>query len=695
MTKLQHFLSLEPHLKKLPMSNPLLQKAFDTPFQAFPFEKVKLEDYKPSFEEAIKEAESEINDIVAQSATPTFENTIEKLERSGGLLSQVSAVFFNLNSAETSEKMQVIAQQVSPLLSEHSNNVMLNEALFDRVKSVYEQKSSLTLTPEQDTLLTKSYKGFVRNGALLKDEDKSRLREISKELSLLNLQFAENLLAENKAFELHVTDKTALQGLPDSAMEAAAMVAKSKDKEGWLFTLDYPSFGPFITYADNRELREKMYRAFTSRSNKNNDQDNKQNILKITKLREERANILGYPTHSHFVLEERMAKSAKNVLDFQEQLFQASFNKAKQECTELQEFADTIKGPEKLEKWDVGYYAEKLKLATLNFDEEKLKPYFQLEKVIDGVFEVANKLFGLQFKERKDIPVYHQDVKTFEITDETGNFVALFYGDFFPREGKQGGAWMTLFKEQHKIGNVDHRPHVANVCNFTKPTETKPSLLTFNEVTTLFHEFGHGLHGLLADSTYQSLAGTNVLWDFVELPSQVLENWCYEKECLDLFAKHYQTGETIPQEFIDQIKAAQTFRSGTATLRQLSFGKLDMNWHGTPMEKVNDVEAFEAESMKSFELYPAVTGSCMSTGFAHIFNGGYSSGYYSYKWAEVLDADAFEYFKEKGIFNKEVASAFKEHVLSKGGTENPSELYKRFRGRDANPDALLKRSGLV
>ena len=677
------------------MNNPLLQKNFNTPLEAIPFPSINLSHYKPAFKSAIKEAQSEVDQIVESAATPNYSNTIEALEGSGRILSQVSAVFFNLNSAETSEEMQIIAQEVSPLLSQHSSNILLNKALFEKVKVIHAQINSLGLTIEQKTLLESTYKGFARNGALLNNQDKERVREINQQLGILSLKFAENLLAENKAFEMHISDQEQLQGLPESALEAAQITAKSKQKTGWLFTLDHPSFMPFMTYAENRSLREKMFRAFTSRANKDNEHDNKQNILSITKLKEEKAKILGYDTHAEYVLEERMAKSVKAVLNFQEKMFEASFEKAKQEAQELQEYANSCNGPEVLQKWDVAFYAEQLKTAILQFDEQKLKPYFKLEYVIQGVFQVAQKLFGLTFIERTDLPLYHQEVKTFEIKDEKGNFIALFYGDFFPREGKQGGAWMTLFKQQHQQDGINHRPHVANVCNFTKPTEKEPSLLTFNEVTTLFHEFGHALHGLLANTTYESLSGTNVRWDFVELPSQILENWCYEKECLDLFAKHYETGETIPQAFIDQIKAAQTFRSGSATLRQLSFGKLDMNWHGKTLSEVNDVLAFEKDSMEEFELYPFVQGACMSTGFSHIFNGGYSAGYYSYKWAEVLDADAFEYFKEEGIFDKKVAQSFHDHILSKGGTEDPSLLYKRFRGREANPNALLKRSGLL
>lgn len=677
------------------MQNPLLLDKFNTPFEAIPFNDIKLSDYKPAMEKAFVEQNQEIDQIVSTKESPSFANTIVALERTGQRLDLASSIFFNLNSAETSDEMQALAQELSPMLTEHSNNILLNEELFERIRIVYEQRANLNLNPEDSMLLVKTYKSFARNGALLKGEERDRLRAISKELSIKSLKFQEHLLAENKAFEMLIENEDDLAGLPESAKEAARMAAKEKEYKGWLFTLDYPSYIPFMTYADNRELRERMYKAFSTKSNKGNEFDNKAIILELTKLKEEKAQLLGYDTHADYVLEERMAKSAGTVLDFIDKLHGASFEKAKEEARELEEFAQKLGGPTTLQKWDIAYYAEKLKQETLNFDEEKLKPYFKLENVIDGVFQVANKLFGLHFKERTDIPVYHKDVKTFEVTDEKGELVCLFYGDFFPRPGKQGGAWMTSFKGQFKDENGNHRPHVANVCNFTKPTESKPSLLTFNEVTTLFHEFGHALHGLLADTTYGSLSGTSVLWDFVELPSQVLENWCYEKECLDLFAKHYETGETIPQEYIDQIKAAQKFRSGYASLRQLSFGKLDMNWHGTSMADLNDVEAFEAESMSAFELYPDVKDACMSTSFAHIFAGGYSAGYYSYKWAEVLDADAFEAFKEKGIFDQETAKSFKDNILSRGGTVDPSELYRRFRGRDADPDALLRRSGLI
>lgn len=676
------------------MTNPLLQDKFNTPFETIPFGDIKLEHYKPAFEEAIRQGQAEIDAIVNNAESPNFSNTIEALEKSGKTLDLVSSVFFNLNSAETSPEMQQLAQEVSPLLSEHSSNVLLNEGLFARVKDVYEQGTD-GLSDEQQMLLTKTYKSFARNGALLEGKAKERIREISKELGLKSLTFGENVLAESNAFQLHITEEKELAGLPESAIEAAALFAKSKEKEGWLITLDYPSYIPFITYADNRELREEIYKAFTSKANQGNEYDNKQIVLDIAKLKEEKAKLLGYESHAAYVLEERMAKSATNVLNFLDKIYQASYDTAKKEAEELQAFANTIDGPAELQKWDVAYYSEKLKQHKLSFDEEKLKPYFKLENVIDGVFQVAQKLYGLQFVQRTDIPVYHEDVKTYEVQDQDGRLVAVFYGDFFPREGKRQGAWMTAFKGQYKDEEGDHRPHIANVCNFTKPTETKPSLLTFNEVTTLFHEFGHALHGMLAATIYGSLSGTNVLWDFVELPSQVLENWCYEKECLDLFAKHYETGETIPQEYIEQIKAGLTFRSGTASLRQISFGQLDMNWHGQPLDEVNDVKEFEAKSMADTELYPAIEGSGMSTQFSHIFQGGYSAGYYSYKWAEVLDADAFESFKENGLFDKETANLFKNNVLSQGGTKPPEVLYKQFKGRDADPKALLKRSGLL
>ncbi len=672
------------------MSNPLLQ-SFDTA----PFSKIKNEHFKPAFLQAIEDARAEIDAITENSDAPTFENTIEALEFSGQQLDRISSVFFNLNSAETNEEIQKIAQEVSPLLSEFSNDITLNQALFKRIKAVYEQKDALALTVEQDTLLDKKYKSFSRNGANLPDDKKKRLREIDTELSKLKLKFGENVLAETNAFEMHLTDEKDLDGLPEGEKEAAAQMAKSKDKEGWLVTLDYPSYIPFMKYAKNRELRKKLSMAFGSKGFYQNELDNQENVLKIANLRHERAVLLGYETHAHFVLEERMAETPEKVHEFLNELLEKAKPAAEREFKELEDFAKDLDGIDRLQKWDGSYYAEKLKQKLFDLDDEKLKPYFKLENVIDGVFKVAGELFGLRFNEVFDIDTYNEEVKTFKVTDEKGNFISLFYADFHPRSGKRGGAWMTSYKPQYVKNGENVRPHISNVCNFTRSTPSKPSLLTFNEVTTLFHEFGHGLHGMLANTTYPSLSGTSVYWDFVELPSQVMENWCYEKEALELFAKHYDTGETIPMELITKIKESSTFHEGMATLRQLSFGLLDMSWHGADPSGIKDVKSHETEAFKGTQLYPDTPETCMSTAFSHIFQGGYSSGYYSYKWAEVLDADAFAYFKEKGIFNKEIASKFKDNILSKGGTEKPMVLYKRFRGAEPKVEALLKRAGLL
>ena len=644
---------------------------------------------------AIEDARAEIDAITKNTDTPTFENTIEALEFSGQQLDRVSSVFFNLNSAETNEEIQKIAQEVSPLLSEFSNDITLNEALFKRIKAVYEQKNELDLTVEQDTLLDKKYKSFSRNGANLPDDKKKRLREIDTELSKLKLKFGENVLAETNAYELHITNEKDLDGMPEGEKEAAAQMAKAKDKEGWLVTLDYPSYIPFMKYAKNRELRKKLSLAFGSKGFHGNAYDNQENVLKIANLRHERAILLGYPSHAHFVLEERMAETPEKVYEFLNELLVKAKPAAEREFNQLEEFAKELDGIDHLQKWDGSYYAEKLKQKLFDLDDEKLKPYFKLENVIAGVFKVAEKLFGLKFTEVYDMDTYHEEVKTFRITDEKGNFISLFYADFHPRPGKRGGAWMTSFKPQYIKDGENVRPHISNVCNFTRSTPSKPSLLTFNEVTTLFHEFGHGLHGMLANTTYPSLSGTSVYWDFVELPSQVMENWCYEKEALELFAKHYETGETIPMELITKIKESATFHEGMATLRQLSFGLLDMSWHGADPSNIKDVKTHETEAFRGTQLYPETAETCMSTAFSHIFQGGYSSGYYSYKWAEVLDADAFAYFKEKGIFNKEIATKFKENVLAKGGTEKPMVLYKRFRGAEPKVEALLERAGLL
>lgn len=672
------------------MSNPLL-----APFETAPFEQIKNEHFKPAFLKAIEDAKKEIENIAQSDESPSFENTLEALDFSGQHLDRISSLFFNLNSAETNDEIQKIAQEISPLLSEFSNDIILNENLFHRIKTVYEKRLELELSEEQKTLLDKKYKRFSRNGANLEDSQKKRLREIDAELAKLTLKFGENVLAETNKYEMLLTDEKDLKGLPEGAKEAAEQLAKSKEKEGWLFTLDYPSYIPFMKYAENRELRKKLSLAFGSKGFHGDELDNQENILKIVNLRHERANLLGYETHAHFVLEERMAEAPKKVIDFLNELLEKAKPAAQKEFDEMEAFAMDLDGIERLEKWDSAYYSEKLKQQRFNLDDEKLKPYFKLENVINGVFTVAEKLFGLEFKEVFNLEKYHEEVKTYEVYDDTGNFVSLFYADFHPRPGKRGGAWMTSYKGQYIQDGENSRPQVSNVCNFTKPTATKPSLLTFNEVTTLFHEFGHALHGMLANTIYPSLSGTSVYWDFVELPSQVLENWCYEKEALELFATHYETGEVIPMELVKKIKESSNFQEGMATLRQLSFGFLDMAWHGKNPSEIKDVKSYEEEAFANTQLFPTTAETCMSTSFAHIFQGGYSSGYYSYKWAEVLDADAFAYFKENGIFDKEIAQKFKEHVLSRGGTENPMTLYKRFRGAEPKIEPLLERAGLI
>ncbi|MBA6155724.1 M3 family metallopeptidase [Tenacibaculum sp. S7007] len=671
--------------------NPLLQD-----FNTAPFSKITSEHYKPAIKKAIELAKEEINAIAESTDTPTFQNTTEALDYTGEKLDRVTSIFFNLNSAETNSEIQEIAKEISPWLSEFKNDMILNEGLFKRVKVVYDQKDSLSLTPEQNMLLDKQYKGFARNGANLNDEDKTELRKLDAELAKLSLQFGENVLAETNSYELLLTNEEDVAGLPEGAKEAAKSMAQQKGHEGWLITLDYPSYIPFMTYADNRELRKKLSIAMGKKGFQKNDFNNEQIVLNIVNLRHKRANLLGYKTHAHFVLEERMAESPKKVLEFLNELLEKAKPAAKKEFENLENYAKKLDGIEQLLKWDSAYYSEKLKKELFSLDQELLKPYFKLENVIDGVFEISSKLFDLQFEEIDTIDKYHKDVKTYSVTNNKGEFISYFYADFHPRPGKRNGAWMTSYKSQQVKEGVNERPQVSIVCNFTKPTETKPSLLTFNEVTTLFHEFGHALHGMLANTTYGSLSGTSVSWDFVELPSQVLENWCYEKEALELFAKHYETGEMIPMEYVQKIKESASFHEGMQTLRQLSFGLLDMSWHGSESpDSITSVKEFETKAFANTQLYPDVTENCMSTAFSHIFQGGYSAGYYSYKWAEVLDADAFEYFLEEGIFNKEIADKFKNNVLSKGGTEKPMELYKRFRGKKPNSDALLKRAGLI
>lgn len=675
------------------MNNPLL-KDFQTPYGSAPFSIIKNDHFLPAFEMAINEAKKEIDQIVVNPEPADFENTLVSLEFSGNKLNRISSIFFNLNAAETNEEIQKIAQEVSPMLSKFANDISLNEGLFKRIATVYDKREHLKLTPEQQMLLEKNYKSFVRNGANLNEEDKETLRDIDKRKSKLGLKFGENVLAETNNYELVITDEKDLSGLPDGAVEAARMLAEEKKLEGWVFTLDYPSYIPFMTYADNRILREKISKAFGARGVQKNKYNNEKIIIDIVNLRHQRAQLLGYASHAHYVLEERMAEKPEKVTGFLEKLLKKAKPAAEKEFQMLKDLAKKD-GIDVIEKWDGAYYAEKLKKIMFDLDDEKLKPYFKLENVIQGVFDIAGKLYDLNFKSVNNVDTYHKEVKTYEVSNAEGELVALFYTDFFPRKGKRNGAWMTSYKSQWKEGEVNSRPHISIVCNFTKPTASKPSLLTFNEVTTLFHEFGHALHGMLANTTYPNLSGTNVYWDFVELPSQILENWCFEKEALTLFARHYDNKEPIPIQMVQKIKDSSNFLEGIATLRQLSFGMLDMSYHAHDPSHISNIKEFEKEAFGATQLYPDVKENCMSTAFSHIFQGGYSAGYYSYKWAEVLDADAFEAFKEVGIFNKEVAKRFKENILSKGGTEKPMVLYKRFRGKEPTVDALLKRAGLL
>lgn len=676
------------------MLNPLLAD-FATPFDTAPFHLIKPEHYLPAVQKSIEEAKADISKIKAE-VLPTFENTIEALDRSGKRLSIINAIFFNLNSAETNEEIQKLAREISPLLTQHSNDILLDQELFQRIAQVFSQKETLGLNPEQTTLLEKTYKAFVRNGAKLSSEKADEMRNIDQELAQLSLKFGENVLAETNKYVHFVSDESELEGLPDGIKEAAAQIAEEKGEPGkWAFTLDYPSYVPAMTYAKNRELRKILFQAYNTKCAKGDELDNQQIIKDILNLKYKRANLLGYASHSDFVLEERMAKTPTEVLSFLESLLEKAKPKAEAEVKEVAAFAKELDGIETIERWDFAYYSELLKKAKYELDDEILRPYFQLEKVIEGVFQTTQKLYGLQFIPNKDIPVYHPEVTAYEVRDREGKYLSIFYADFFPRSGKRNGAWMTSYRGQSVENGEDHRPHISIVCNFTKPTKTKPSLLTFNEVTTLFHEFGHALHGMLAKGTYESLTGTSVYWDFVELPSQIFENWCYEKECLDLFAQHYETGEKIPSELIDKIKNAANFQQGYMTVRQISFGLLDMAFHSRNPETIESIADFEKEIMKRTDLLPKVPGMLMSTSFSHIFQGGYSSGYYSYKWAEVLDADAFELFQEKGVFDPETAEAFQKNILSAGGSEHPSILYARFRGRAPKQEALLTRAGLL
>ena len=676
--------------------NPFFEK-YNTPHQTVPFDKIKNEHYEPAMLEGIKLHEAEIEAIINNPEAPTFANTIVAYEKSGKFLDRVTTVFGNLRSAETNDDLQKIAQKMIPLLSEHSNNISLNEKLFQRVKAVYKQKSKLSLTIEQAKLLDDIYDGFVRRGANLQGEARNKYRELSKKLSTLTLQFGENNLKETNNFQLVLTQKEQLAGLPEGIVEAAAQTAREKGVEGWVITLHAPSYVPFMTYASNRELRKELYMAYNTKCTKDNEFNTLEIVKDLVNTRMQIAQLLGYKSYADYTLKERMAESSKNVYKLLDQLLDAYTPTAKAEYNEVQELARSTQGKEfRLMPWDWSYYSDQLKNKKFSLNDEMLRPYFELSNVKEGVFGLATRLYGITFRKNSEIPVYHPDVDAYEVLDKDGSFLAVLYTDFHPRAGKRAGAWMTSFKGQwidDQTGE-NSRPHITLVMNFTKPTESKPALLTFDEVNTFLHEFGHGLHGIFANTHYESLSGTSVYRDFVELPSQIMENFAVEKDFLSTFAKHYQTGEIIPDTLVQRIIDSSNFNVAYACLRQVSFGLLDMGWYTRTTPFTGDVKAYEQKAWEKAQILPVVEGTCMSAQFSHIFAGGYSAGYYSYKWAEVLDADAFSLFMQKGIFNQEVAQSFRNNILSKGGTEHPMTLYKRFRGQEPTIDALLIRNGI-
>ena len=676
------------------MENPLLTESA-CPYGAPQFDKIRHEHYLPAFKVGIEEAKAEIDAIVANPEAPDFENTIEALEYSGRTLDRVSGIFYNLMEAETDEQMQAIAEEVSPLMTEYSMYVSLNKPLFERVKAVYEKRDSLDLAQDQKQLLEDTYKSFARNGANLSDEDKAVYSKYAEELSLATLQFSKNVLAATNAYTLHITDSADLAGLPGYVVDMAALAAKEKGMDGWVITLDYPSFGPFMKYSDVRDLRKEVYMAYMTRS-VGGEYDNTGIVRKIVDLRIKMSSLLGYGTYADYALENKMAKNAATVNSFLNELLVPSLPFAKKEVAEILEYAKThgFEG-DRLESWDFSYWSEKYKEAEYALNDELLKPYFRLEDCIDAVFDLAGRLYRLTFTEISGVPVYHKDVKVYDVKDENGRHMALFYADFFPRPGKSGGAWMTAFREQSICNGVEERPFISIVTNFTKPTENAPSLLTHGEFTTFLHEFGHSLHGILAEGRYSSLTGTSVPRDFVELPSQIMENWAYEPEYLDTFAKDYRTGEVIPDSLITKIVASKNFLAGYSQVRQLQYGIMDMAWHTLKSLPADSTVDFEKKTMAPVDVMPPVPGTAFSPTFSHIFAGGYAAGYYSYKWAEVLEADAFSLFKEKGIFNKEVAASFRDNILSKGSTEDVAVLYKRFRGHNPQPEALMEKLGLV
>ena len=673
--------------------NPFLT-AYNTPHETTPFHLIQTEHFEPAVSAGIEEQNREIEEIIHNPETPTFANTIVALERSGKTLDRITTVFGNLLSAETYDEMQAIAERIMPQLTEHSNNISLNEKLFSRIKSVYESEEKFSLNQEEKMLLHNTYDGFIRSGANLSEKQKERFRELSSELSILTLKFSQNNLKEKNSYELPLTSEQ-LEGLPESAMAAYAQTAKEKGKENYIVTLDAPSYIPFMKYCKNRELREQLHRAYNTQCTHENEYNNLEIVKKLVNLRLERAQLLGFETAADYVLSKRMAANSNNVYQLLNQLLEAYTPTALKEVAEVQALAKEQEGEDfQLMPWDWAYYSRILKEKKFNLDEESLRPYFELNRVIEGVFDLATRLYGITFQENKDIPVYHADVKAYEVYDKDNTFLAVLYTDFHPRASKRSGAWMTSYKEQWTDEKGNSRPHVSVTMNFTKPSAEKPALLTFGEVNTFLHEFGHALHGMFANTTYQSMSGTNVYWDFVELPSQIMENFAIEKEFLNTFAKHYQTGEPIPSELIQRLVDASNFNVAYACLRQLSFGFLDMAWYTRTTPFDGDVRTYEKEAWQKAQVLPDIEDACMTVQFSHIMAGGYSAGYYSYKWAEVLDADAFSLFKEKGIFNEETANSFRENVLSKGGTEHPMVLYKNFRSKEPNINALLERNGI-
>lgn len=675
------------------MNNPLLQK-WNTPFNTPPFRLIEISYFRPAVEEALKSASEEIKTITENPEVPDFENTIAALDRSGETLGRITSVLFNLNSAETNKELQSVTQEVSPLLTRFSNDITLNEKLFERIKKIFETREISGLNTEQKILTERKFRNFMLGGAGLKEEEKKRFREISEELATLSLKFEENVLEETNSFELHISDKADLEGLPESLIEMASMEAATRKKDGWVFTLHFPSYVPFMQYSERRDLREKMLKAYSSRAFRGDEYDNSNHVLKIVNLRLEIARMLGFNTFAEMILGDRMADTPVKVENFLEKLYTASKPAAIRDFDNIRIFAKGLGHTGLIERWDWAYYSEKLKKKLYDIDDEILKPYFSLENVENAIFGLATSLYGIRFSRNNTIPVYNQEVRTYEVYDQNDSFLAVLYIDYHPRPGKSGGAWMTSYRDQRNVSGIEIRPLISIVANFTRPTETRPSLLSFNELTTFLHEFGHSLHGILTKCTYESLSGTNVARDFVELPSQFMENYAFEKEWLDTWASHYQTGEKIPEEIINKIKDASTFNEGYACYRQLSFGFLDMAWHTITNPEKSDIAEFESGAMAKTELFPRIDGLNMSASFGHIFGGGYAAGYYGYKWAEVLDADAFRYFTETGIFNKETANSFRKNILEKGGTEKPQDLYVRFRGKEPSIDALLRRSGL-